>query len=145
MRYLRLKLAVSYFAVFLAIEPYITKLLLPLFWIFFLLCLYSFFKIYDKFHEERNNLRIEISKNRLDLKKTDLSDKEALAVIKKEMEIKKKMVDLEEEYLDKYLKVISANQVIQMYKAEDEFNRIMMRRIRERHDNSDRSERHRRR
>ncbi|MDH5379242.1 MAG: Spy/CpxP family protein refolding chaperone [Cyclobacteriaceae bacterium] len=91
----------------------------------------EFFVIYEEYNKRRHDLRIEMSQNKLGLRKTELSDNEAKKIIDRELDIKFKMVNLEKEYVDKYYKVLSPNQIIELYKADDDFNKIMMKRLRE--------------
>ena len=91
----------------------------------------SFLSVYDEYHNKRKDIRIEMSQNQLSFRKSELSDAEAKKVINAEVNLKGKMVELEREYNDRFLKIISPQQLIEMYKAEDDFNRMMTERVRE--------------
>ncbi|MNL81841.1 hypothetical protein D3C87_2090650 [compost metagenome] len=46
--------------------------------------------------------------------------------------MKQKELDLEKEYQTRFLKVISASQVIELYKAERTFNDMLIQRLKQR-------------
>ena len=94
----------------------------------------SFWPEYQEFGRMKNNLRIALSQNRMELKKSGLSESEGRKVLEKEIGLKQQMIDLEKQYLDKYLKILSYQQVIELYRAEDEFNHIVMQRLKHRQD-----------
>ena len=89
----------------------------------------KFFSLYEEFNMKRRDMRIEMSQNRLGLKKSSLSDAEAKKIIETELRLKKELVGLEEEYYKKYSGVLSSKQIIELYRAEDDFNKIMMQRL----------------
>ncbi len=91
----------------------------------------EFFAIYDEYQAKRKNLRIDISQNQLTFRKSDLSDAEAKKALDSEFDLKMKLISLEKDYTSKYLKVLTPQQVIEVYKSEDDFNRRMMDRVRE--------------
>ena len=92
-----------------------------------------FFDLYEEMHAQKKDLRIEMQQNRLTLQKSTLTEKEANNVILKEFEIKQRLLDLEKDYHKKYATVISSKQLIEYYKSEDDFNRMLMGRLRGQH------------
>lgn len=92
----------------------------------------EFFALYEEFELKRKDLRIDLSQNRMGLRKSTLSEKEAKQIIEKELAIKQKVVDLENEYVQKYFEILEPSQVVEMFKAEEEFRELMMNRMRSR-------------
>ena len=90
----------------------------------------AFFDLYEEFHTARRNLRIEMQQNRLDLQKSNLSDNQVREIVKNHLALQQKELDLQKEYINKYYKVINPNQVAALLNAEDNFNRLMMDRMR---------------
>ena len=91
----------------------------------------SFWALYDEYNGKKRDIRIDITQNRLGLRKTTITDKEARSIIDRELELKQAMVDLEKEYVSKYDNVLSVSQIIKLYKAEDDFNKVVMQRLRQ--------------
>jgi len=90
----------------------------------------EFWPVYNEFGQKKEDLRIERSKLRLDLSKSEISDKEATRILETEFELKQKELDLEEEYYGKFGEVLGPKSVIVLLKSEMDFNREMLRRLR---------------
>ncbi len=91
----------------------------------------QFWKIYTGFEQKKRDIRIDMTQNRLGLRKSTITDKEASKIIETELELKQAMVDLEKEYVDRYRDVLTPVQIITLYKAEDDFNKVVMERLRQ--------------
>ena len=89
----------------------------------------EFWLTYNEYQQKRRDIRIEISQNRLGLRKSEVSDQEARKILDNEMALKQKSLDLEKDYLRKFESILSYQQIITMYRAEDDFNRVVMQRL----------------
>ena len=58
-----------------------------------------------------------------------------------DFKIKQQELDLEKEYSDKFLKVISPQKLVQLHQAEDDFRRLLIRQIEQRQGRMDRRQR----
>ena len=92
----------------------------------------EFWPMYDDYNRSLKDLRIEMSQNKLGLRKSSISDLEAKNIIQTNLDIKQKILLLEKEYFVKYSNILSTKQLIELIKAEDDFNTIMLERIKER-------------
>ena len=90
----------------------------------------KFWPIYNEFGQKKDDLRIERSKLRLDLSKSELSNEDAERILKSEFELKQKELDLEREYYKKFSNVLDPKGVVNLLKSEMDFNREMLRRLR---------------
>jgi hypothetical protein len=57
------------------------------------------------------------------------SDDKILSDIKEIMSLKQREVDLEKEYLSKFLKTINIRQVSELYKTEQLFNQMLVKKL----------------
>lgn len=58
-----------------------------------------------------------------------LADSKVLSDLKEVNNTKQKIADLDQDYMDKFLKVISPAQLSELYKSEREFNRMLLNRL----------------
>ena len=56
-------------------------------------------------------------------------DEKILANIKETLNLQQKEVDLEREYMNKFLKVINVRQLAELYKAEQMFTQMLIQRL----------------
>ena len=85
----------------------------------------KFWPIYNEFEEENSNLRKQSYEAR---KKTDLnniSEEDALQLLKKIRQNEEKKEKLETNFINNLMKVISAKKIILLHKIEDDFKRKM--------------------
>ena len=85
----------------------------------------QFWPIYNNFEEENSNLRKQGYNAR---KKADLnaiSEEDALILLKEMRMNENKRQSLENDFIDRLTKVISAKKIIMLHKIEDDFKRKM--------------------
>lgn len=92
----------------------------------------TFWPIYREFTEQRADLRKQFreAERNQDVNKTKADREQRL--IRLGLELKQQNVDLEKKYSERLLNVISAQQLLTLPKAEQEFTRILMQRLQER-------------
>ena len=90
----------------------------------------KFWPLYNEFNEDRGDLRIERGKLRMDINKSSIDESEARRILKQDNELKVREAALEKEYYDKLLNVLPAPKVIALVKAEMNFNREILNRLR---------------
>ncbi|MDZ7897067.1 MAG: hypothetical protein U5N85_03430 [Arcicella sp.] len=89
----------------------------------------SFWVVYDEFDKKRSEIRINIRKMTAESRNITTSDDKILADIKEVLGLKQKEVDLEKEYLSKFLKTINIRQVSELYKTEQLFNQMLVKKL----------------
>jgi len=85
----------------------------------------QFWPVYGEYNAKRKEIRKAIKLLKLEGDESQ-SEAEALEDLRKIINYKQKELDLEKEYLEKFLKILSANQVALLYKAEKEFSQILL-------------------
>ncbi len=92
----------------------------------------NFWPIYETFNLERNNIRHDYKRLRQLFASKTTSDETIKNSLKEMIALKQKEVDLEKAYMNKFLKVISARQLASLYKAEQDFNGMLLKELGER-------------
>ena len=90
----------------------------------------SFWPVYYKYDARKREIRQQTRKMRRRRNLLTASDEQLIQKLRNQMKLKQQEVDLEKEYLDKFLKVINPRQVTELYRAEEEFIRRLIRQIR---------------
>jgi hypothetical protein len=89
----------------------------------------GFWVVYDEFDKKRIEIRKNIRQMTSESRNITTSDDRILADIKEIMSLKQKEVDLEKEYLTKFLKTINIRQVSELYKTEQLFNQMLVKKL----------------
>lgn len=92
----------------------------------------QFWPVYDAYEAERKKIRQQIRKLRINANTMTATDDEVRGDLKEMMSLRQKEVDLEKDYMNKFLKVITPRQVVALYKSEKEFNGLLLEEIRKR-------------
>lgn len=90
----------------------------------------QFWPIYGKYDARKREIRQKTRKLRRRRALLTASDEQLVQKLRTLMQLKQEEVDLEKEYLDKFLKVINPRQVTELYRAEEEFIRRLIRQLR---------------
>jgi hypothetical protein len=90
----------------------------------------SFWTVFNEFENKRGEIRKSIRQITIESRNLTSSDERILAGLKEILNLKQKEVDLEKEYQAKFLKVISARQLSELYKTEQLFNQMLVRKLR---------------
>ena len=89
----------------------------------------QFWPVYNEFDAKKREIRKSLRKMADENTSLAQSDAKILANLKEGLEMKQKEVDLEGEYLAKFLKVINVRQVAELYKTEQMFARLLIDRL----------------
>ena len=89
----------------------------------------TFWVVYDEFDKKRNEIRKNIHQMTAESRNITTSDDKILADIKEILNLKQKEVDLNKEYLSKFLKSINVRQVSELYKTEQLFNQMLVKKL----------------
>ncbi|MCE6990433.1 hypothetical protein [Dyadobacter sp. CY323] len=92
----------------------------------------GFWPIYNEYSQKRREIHRAQRKIINDKKADGKTDDQVLNNLNEVQDLRQKDIDLEKEYQTKFLKVISASQVIELYKAERTFNDMLIQRLKQR-------------
>ncbi|MBX0332151.1 hypothetical protein K3G39_02770 [Pontibacter sp. HSC-14F20] len=88
----------------------------------------KFWPLYNEYEAKRRELvRSYRSGYRQDV--DELSDQEAKARLDGMFNTREKELELEKEYVSRYQRVISSNQVIKLYRSEREFTKLLLKKL----------------
>lgn len=90
----------------------------------------QFWPLFNEFESKRKELR-GTYKESIGTPQAELNDNQAKEEIKKILLARQREVDLEKEYADKFMQVISPKQVFTLLQSEKEFTRMLVKRLRE--------------
>lgn len=100
----------------------------------------AFWPVYNEYEnkktEVKKGLRVHLSESR-SLASTDDKIKVELNEM---MSLRQKEVDIDKEYLSKFLKVLQPRQVSELYKTEQQFKQMLLRRLENRQENGNKGE-----
>ncbi|WP_353717712.1 hypothetical protein [Dyadobacter sp. 676] len=91
----------------------------------------GFWPMYNEYAQKRREIHRAQRKIINDKKAEGQNDEAVLDNLKEVQELRQKELDLEKEYQNKFLKVITASQVIELYKAERTFNDMLIQRLKQ--------------
>lgn len=93
-----------------------------------------FWPVYNEFDSEREKLRKELRENIRTVRKDGgaLKESDANEILSKGLTLRQEELDLERTYTDRFVKAIGAVKVVELHKAERDFNREVLKRLRER-------------
>jgi hypothetical protein len=94
----------------------------------------KFWPIYREFTEHRMELRKQLREAERTQDPAKPKPERDQELIKLALQLKQQNVDLEKNYSERLLKVISAQQLLTLPKAEEEFRRMLLQRLQERED-----------
>jgi len=92
----------------------------------------GFWPVYNEYSQKRRDIHRSQRKIINDKKAEGKTDDQVLNNLKEVQDLRQQELDLDKEYQNRFLKVISANQVIELYKAERTFNDMLLQRLKQR-------------
>ena len=91
----------------------------------------KFWPIYREFNEKRRMLRQELASTRKNVDPATLTEQEGKQLMAKTIAIKQQELNLEQEYSNRMLNVISTQQMLRLRNAEKDFQDMLLRRLQE--------------
>jgi Spy/CpxP family protein refolding chaperone len=91
----------------------------------------GFWPIYNEYSQKRREIHRTQRRIINEKKAEGKNDEQVLNNLKEVQELRQKELDLEKEYQNRFLKVITAGQVIELYKAEKTFNDMLLQRLKQ--------------
>ena len=89
----------------------------------------TFWIVYEDFDKKRNEIRKNIRQMTAESRNITTSDDKILADLKDVLSLKQKEVDLEKEYISKFLKTINVRQLSELFKTEQLFNQMLVKKL----------------
>ncbi len=91
-----------------------------------------FWPLYKEFSQERMAIRRDFTEAKRNHDPSTATEEENRRLIAMGMEVKQKELNLEKTYSDRLLQVIDSRQLVQLRRAEDDFRKMILRKIQER-------------
>jgi hypothetical protein len=89
----------------------------------------KFWPVYNEFDKKREAIRMEAKTVRKNPDPAKSAEENQKAAIAQQHQIRQKELDLEKDYSNKLLNVVSAQKVMSLPKTERDFNKILLRRM----------------
>jgi outer membrane lipoprotein-sorting protein len=88
----------------------------------------KFWPLYNQYDAERNKLRHQTRIFRDD-KLASVSDQDLRDKLTTRLAVQQNILDLDKAYMDRFLKVITVRQLAVLYRSEEEFTRILLKKL----------------
>ena len=92
----------------------------------------KFWPIYNEYNNHRKELVQELQKARSNVDMNNLTEEQGQALMKLGLNIKERQLQLEKTYSNRLTHVISTQQILSLRKAEEDFRKMIIRRLEER-------------
>ncbi len=92
----------------------------------------KFWPVYRGFSDERKALRMEFAKSRSELNAQNATPNQQEEQVRMGLELKQKELDLERDYSGRLMKIITAQQMLNLRKAEGDFQRMILQQVQQR-------------
>jgi len=89
----------------------------------------QFWAVYNEYNGRKQELNRRLRQLSGDPTRPGLTESNALADLKEINATKQKIADLDDEYMSRFLKVISPQQLRELYSSEREFNKMLLNRL----------------
>ena len=89
----------------------------------------TFWIVYEEFDKKRSDIRKSIRQMTAESRNITTSDDKILADLKEVLSLKQKAVDVEKEYMPKFLKTINIRQLSELFKTEQLFNQMLVKKL----------------
>jgi len=92
----------------------------------------KFWPIYNEYSRKHQKIREEFSKAKINHDPKTASEEENQRLLQLGMKVKERALELEKEYSNRMLKIISNRQLMSLRKAESDFKKMLLNRLRKR-------------
>lgn len=89
----------------------------------------QFWPVYNEFDSKKKEIRKALRKLVVETNTLTTSDEKILANLRESLNLQQREVDLEREYMAKFLKVINVRQLAELYKAEQLFTSMLLKKL----------------
>lgn len=92
----------------------------------------KFWPVYREFSDKRREIRQAFTNTHKEINQQNPSQADQERMVKLGLELKQKELDLEKDYSGRLMKIITAQQMLNLRKAEGDFQRIILQQIQQR-------------
>lgn len=92
----------------------------------------KFWPVYNEYVQKRRGLARDLQQARNQVDINNMTEEQSQNLMKQSLDIRERQVQLEKQYAQRLTNVISAQQLLSLKKAEDDFRRMILRRLEER-------------
>lgn len=92
----------------------------------------KFWPLYNEYVQKRRDLARDLQRARGQVDVNNMTEEQSQNLMKQSLDIRERQVQLEKQYAQRLTNVISAHQMLSLRKAEDDFRRMILRRLEER-------------
>lgn len=89
----------------------------------------QFWAVYNDYNGKKQELNRRVRQLNNEPSRSNLTDDQLKNGLREINATKQKLADLDNEYLNRFLKVISPQQLTELYKTEQEFNKMLLQRL----------------
>lgn len=92
----------------------------------------QFWAVYNEYEDKKRDVRQSIRALNAETENLTTSDDRILSSLKEMMNLRQKEVDLDKDYMNRFLKVINVRQLAELYKTEQQFTRMLIEKLNQR-------------
>jgi Spy/CpxP family protein refolding chaperone len=92
----------------------------------------KFWPVYNEYNAKKQEIRRGLRQLKTDSTTTTATDEKLLAGLKEMMNLKQKEVDLEKDYMNRFLKVIKPRQLAELYNTDQDFRKELLKMLHDR-------------
>lgn len=89
----------------------------------------QFWAVYNEYNAKKQELNRRIRQLNNEPSRNSLNNNQLLDGLREVNATKQKLADLDDEYMSRFLKVISPSQLAELYKTEQVFNQMLLKRL----------------
>lgn len=89
----------------------------------------QFWPVYNEFEAKKQDVRVSFRRLNSETSNLTASDEQILSDLKELMSLRQKEVDLDKEYMSRFLKVLNVRQLAELYKTEQQFTRMLLEKL----------------
>jgi hypothetical protein len=93
----------------------------------------NFVPLYNEYEKELRNIRHTFNKKHTGSEHISMSDAASRKYVDDDLDYQQQVLDLKRRYNDRFLTVLSPQQLADLYKAEREFRQMLMKRLDQQH------------
>ena len=93
----------------------------------------DFFPVYNAFDQEQEELKKELRKARRNIEL--VADEDVKTHIERMFEVEEQQIELKRKYFDRFMEVLPVRKVLRIHKAEQEFRKLLLEKLKERRGN----------
>ena len=96
----------------------------------------QFWPVYNEYEAKKQEVRLAIRRLNAETNNLTASDERILSDLRELMSLRQKEVDLDKEYMNRFLKIINVRQLAELYKTEQQFTRMLLEKLNRRDANN---------